>query len=177
MIAHLPSQREELSLGIPLDTGWEMASTPEPARPGNLSGLRFIPARVPGTAASALREQKAWHFGDGVRFDASEHWFRCRFEAAPVEPGEEIILSLGGIATVAEVWLNGEKILTSSSMFASHELDVSTLVRDRNELLIVCRSLSAALRERRRQAPAARWRTRVVAEQQLRWFRTTLLGL
>jgi len=176
MIAHLPAQREELSLCVPLDTGWEMASTPEPARLGNLSGLRFIPARVPGTVASALREQKAWHFGDGVRFDASEHWFRCRFEAAPAEPGEEIILSLGGIATVAEVWLNGEKILTSVSMFASHELDVSTLVRDRNELLIVCRSLSAALRERRRQAPAARWRTRVVAEQQLRWFRTTLLG-
>ncbi|HTD45531.1 MAG TPA: hypothetical protein VK687_15190 [Bryobacteraceae bacterium] len=176
MIAHLPAQREELSLCVPLDTGWEMASTPEPARPGNLSALRFIPARVPGTVASALRDQKAWHFGDGVRFDASEHWFRCRFEAAPAEPGEEIILSLGGIATVAEVWLNGEKILTSVSMFASHELDISTLVRDRNELLIVCRSLSAALRERRRQAPAARWRTRVVAEQQLRWFRTTLLG-
>jgi beta-mannosidase len=176
MIAHLPAQREELSLCIPLDTGWEMASTAEPAMPGNLSGLRFIPNRVPGTVASALREQKAWHFGDGVRFDASEHWFRCRFEASRAEPGEEIILRLGGIATVAEVWLNGEKILTSSSMFASHELDVSALVRDRNELLIVCRSLSAALRERRRQPPAARWRTRVVAEQQLRWFRTTLLG-
>ena len=176
MIAHLPIQREELSLSIPLDTGWEMASTAEPAMAANLSGLRFIPARVPGTVASALREQKAWQFGDGVRFDASEHWFRCRFDASPAEPGEEIILRLGGIATLAEVWLNGEEILTSSSMFASHDVDVSALVRERNELLIVCRSLSAALRERRRQPPTARWRTRVVAEQQLRWFRTTLLG-
>src|SRR5579863_540152 len=176
MIAHLPVRREELSLSIPLDIGWEMASTAEPATPGNLSGLRFTPARVPGTVASALREQKAWHFGDGIRFDASEHWFRCRFNAAPAEPGEQIILRLGGIATLAEAWLNGGKILTSVSMFACHEVDVSTLVRDCNELLIVCRSLSAALRERRRQPPVARWRTRVVAEQQLRWFRTTLLG-
>ena len=176
MIAHLPIAREELSLSIPLDTGWEIASTVETATPANLGGLRFTPAQVPGTVASALREQKAWHFGDGVRFDASEHWFRCRFDAAPAEPGEEIILRIGGIATVAEGWLNGEKILTSSSMFASHDVDVSALVQERNELSIVCRSLSAALRERRRQPPAARWRTRVVAEQQLRWFRTTLLG-
>src|ERR1700675_3805634 len=158
MIAHLPIQREELSLSIPLDTGWEMASTVEPSTPTHLGALRFIPARVPGTVASALREQKAWHFGDCVRFDASEHWFRCRFEAFPAEPGEEIILRLGGIATVAEVWLNGEKILTRNSMFASHDVDVSALVQERNELLIVCRSLSAALRERRRQPPAARWR-------------------
>ena len=176
MIAHLSTQREDLSLSIPLDTGWEMASTAEPAMAANLSGLRFIPARVPGTVASALREQKAWQFGDGVRFDASEHWFRCRFDAAPAEPGEEIILRLGGIATVAEVWLNGEEILISRSMFASHDVDVSKLVRERNELLIVCRSLSAALRQQRRQLPTARWRTRVVAEQQLRWIRTTLLG-
>jgi beta-mannosidase len=176
MIAHLPIQREELSLSVPLDTGWEMASTAEPALSANLSGLRFIPARVPGTVASALREQKAWHFGDRVRFDASEHWFRCRFDAAPAEPGEEIILRLSGIATVAEVWFNGEEILKSSSMFASHDVDVSALIGEHNELLIVCRSLSAALRERKRQPPAARWRTRVVAEQQLRWFRTTVLG-
>ena len=61
-------------------------------------------------------------------------------------------------------------------MFASHEVNVSTLVRERNELLIVCRSLEAAMRQQRRRQPFARWRTRVVAEQQLRWFRTTLLG-
>jgi hypothetical protein len=68
MIAHLPTEREELSLSIPLDTGWEMASAAEPAMPANLSELRFIPARVPGTVASALREQKAWHFGGWCSF-------------------------------------------------------------------------------------------------------------
>src|SRR6185312_14513842 len=31
-------------------------------------------------------------------------------------------------------------------------------------------------RERRRRLPVARWKTRLVAEQQLRWFRTTLFG-
>src|SRR5215467_455023 len=166
----------DLSVSLQLAEGWEMASTDEPATPETLSWLRFIPARVPGTVASVLREQKAWRMGDGVRFDASEHWFRCCFNAAPVEAGEELILRIGGIATVAAVWLNGEEILKSNSMFARHEVDVSAIVRDRNELLIACRRLSAALREQRGRQPAARWRTRVVAEQQLRWFRTTLLG-
>lgn len=156
----------KLSVSIPLNTGWEMAS----------SGEAFIPARAPGTVASALREQGTWKPGGGARLDASEHTFRCRFDAEPAEPGEELVLRFGGIATVAGVWLNGQKILTSESMFASHQVDVSAWVRDRNELLIVCRSLADAMRERRRAQPAARWRTRVVADQQLRWFRTTLLG-
>ncbi|HSR07750.1 MAG TPA: hypothetical protein VLM42_11415, partial [Bryobacteraceae bacterium] len=138
--------------------------------------MRFISAKVPGTVASVLREHKAWHIGDRIPFDSSEHWFRCRFEAEPIRQGEEIVLRFGGIATVSEVWLNGEAILKSNSMFASHEVAVSALIRERNELLIVCRSLTAAMREQRRQPPLPRWRTRVVSEQSLRWFRTTLLG-
>ena len=61
-------------------------------------------------------------------------------------------------------------------MFAAHDVDVTPLIGDHNELLIVCRSLAAAMRDRRRNAPIARWKTRVVAEAQLRWFRTTMLG-
>ena len=176
MIAAISDLREDVAVNIPLETGWEMASSPEPLAPTSAAALRFVSARVPGTVASALRDQKSWSLGSDIRFDASEHWFRCRFRADPVESGEEIILRLGGIATVGEVFLNGEKILQSNSMFASHEVNVSTIVRDQNELLILCRSLAAATRERRRQLPVARWKTRVIPEQQLRWFRTTLLG-
>jgi beta-mannosidase len=114
--------------------------------------------------------------GDGVRFDETYHLFRCRFASEPAAVNEKIFLRLGGIATLAEVRLNGERVLESDSMFASHEVDVSPLIRDRNELLIACYPLAAALRERRGSQPAARWRTRVVSHQQLRWFRTTLLG-
>jgi len=156
---------------IPLASGWEAA-----AGTGQDAPAEFLPATVPGTIASVLRQQKAWRHGDGRRFDESPHWFRCRFEAEPAARGEEVVLRFGGLATLAEVRLNGEPILESASMFASHEVDVSGLLRERNELLIEFAPLSSALRERRGRRPAARWRTRVVAEQQLRWFRTTLLG-
>jgi beta-mannosidase len=155
---------------------WEMACSDSPTTPATLSRLEFVPASVPGTTASALRKQGMWRLGDGSRFDDREYWFRCRFDSLAAERGEELILRFGGIATIADVWLNGEQIIQSSSMFATHDVNVSEMLREQNELLIACRSLSAAVRERRGREPAARWRTRVVADQQLRWFRTTLLG-
>src|ERR1019366_8929950 len=176
MTATVSIPAREISREIPLTAGWEVVSTAEPAAPATVAGLQFIPAQVPGTVASALRAQKAWRMGDRVRFDTAEHWFCCRFDAVPAEPGEEVILRLGGIATISEVWLNGEAILKSDSMFAAHEVDVSALIRDRNELMIVCRSLSRALLERRGRKTRGRSRARVVSDQQLRWFRTTLLG-
>ena len=164
------------SIRIPLTQGWQFAMAPEPATPATLNNLRFLPAHVPGTAASSLRAQGAWSNGDAVHFDAAECWFRCAFDAESAAAGEEIILEIAGIATLSDVWLNGEQILTSDSMFRSHKVDVSSLIRQRNELLIACRPLASKLREYRRQQPALRWRTRVVSEQQLRWFRTTILG-
>jgi beta-mannosidase len=153
-----------------------MASTADARTPDQLNDLRFIPAQVPGTVASALRAIGEWHRGSGQSFDNADYWFRCSFDAKAVEPGEEITLELDGIATLGEAWLNGRHILNSSSMFASHSVNISELIGERNELLIVCRSLARALRSRRGRSPQARWRTRVVGDQQLRWFRTTLLG-
>ena len=174
MTAPAAAASEAVSVEIPLAEGWEVASAGEPG--ADPARLQYIPAQVPGTVASALRARNAWRLGDGLRFDASDHWFRCRFEADPARVGEELCLRFGGIATVSEVWLNGQRILKSESMFASHEVNVSALVRESNELLIVCRSLAAALAEKRGRSPKPRWRTRVVSEPQLRWFRTTLLG-
>ena len=174
MIGAAPAAACDVLVPTPLTSGWELASAVDPA--AEPTGLRFVPAHAPGTVASVLRQHNGWHAGDGSRFDTSDHWFRCRFRAEPARAGEEIALQLGGIATIAEVRLNGEIILKSASMFAAHEVNVTSLVREENELVIVCRSLASALRERRGQRPWARWRTRVVLDPQLRWFRTTLLG-
>jgi beta-mannosidase len=176
MIASCSVPCQGMSLRVPLVAGWEMTSTEDARAQDQLDDLRFIPAQVPGTVASALRQQGAWHRESGRSLDAAEYWFRCRFDAEPAEQDEETVLEMDGIATLSEVWLNGQHILKSCSMFKSHRVDVSSIIGSRNELLIVCRSLSAALRARRGQPPQARWRTRVVNEQQLRWFRTTMLG-
>ncbi len=109
-------------------------------------------------------------------FVQDESVFRCTFHAEPAEQGEEVVLEFGGLAALSEVWLNGRKILESNSTFEPHRVDVSAIVRSRNELEIAGRSLTAAIKAKRGQAPHARWRTRIVSEPQVRWFRTTLLG-
>ena len=106
--------------------------------------------------------------------DAETWTFRTTFEASPAAPGEEVVLRLDGVATLAEVELNGERLLDVESMFEAHEVDVGDRLRGTNELVIRCLPLTAALEVPRK--PRARWRTNLVADGRLRWFRTMILG-
>jgi beta-mannosidase len=141
--------------------------------PGELAGDE-IPAQVPGTAAGALAAAGRWRSGDDRDFDAHDWWFRTTFTAEAAASGEQVVLALDGLATLAEVYLNGELVLTSESMFAAHRIDVGGTLRGENELAICCRALAPKLAERRR--PRARWRTRLVTHGNQRFFRTMLLG-
>lgn len=129
----------------------------------------WMPATVPSTIASVLRA--AGHLDIGRDFDREDVWYRARFVLAPAAPGEEIVLVCEGLATVADVWLNGAPLFTSESMFVAHErpLDIEGDV----ELAIRFRALAPLLGQKR---PRPRWRVPMITEQQLRWFRTTLLG-
>jgi beta-mannosidase len=127
----------------------------------------WIPARVPGTVAGALRDAGL----PAEDLDGSEWWFRTRF-ARPA--GGEHVLCLDGVATVSEVLLNGVVVDRCDSMFATRHVDVAAQLEDDNELVIHCLALAPLLAQRRK--PRARWRTQVVADGNLRWFRTAILG-
>lgn len=85
---------------------------------------------------------------------------------------EELVVGCDGLATLADVWLDGELLLTSDNMFLSHERVVDA-AGARHELVIRCKALDTALAARR---PRPRWKTPMMENQQLRWFRTTVLG-
>lgn len=164
---------------LTLTGGWEVASLPRDAAtaPDALASAAcgWMPAVVPGTVASALRARGAFDWDSVPDFDALDWWYRTRFadDAGDAGPDAIRVLRLEGLATLADVWLNGTHVLRSEDMFATHEIDVTAIVRPENELLVRFESLRGAL-ERRRPRPA--WRTRLTEHQQLRWFRTTLLG-
>lgn len=162
---------------VALDAGWELCALAPGAaeNPAALSSqtLNWHAAQVPGTAASSLQAAGLWNLDTPRVFDAEDWWFRVRFKAPAHRPGDKVLLHFGGIATVAQVWLNGQSILESDNMFHSHLIDVGTLLTADNELLLCCRALEPLLRARR---PRPRWRTPMVEQQQLRWIRTTLLG-
>ena len=138
------------------------------------AGLDWTPARVPCTAASALRDAGKWDLDRAERrFDAEDWWFRTTFAAAPTRADEECWLCFDGLATVAEVWLNGALLLNADGMFTGHACRVDGALEAVNRLAIRFRSLDALLAVKR---PRPRWRVPMLAHQQLRWFRTTLLG-
>lgn len=162
----------------PLAEGWEVAV----CAPGEASGpdaaslaqLRWISCGAPKPAAAALRDRGDWSLdGPPRRFDAEDWWYRLRFATARAEAGEELWLCFDGLATVAEAWLNGQPLLSAKGMFTAHERRVDSLLRSDNELLLRCHALDALLAAKR---PRPRWRAPMVEHQQLRWYRTTLLG-
>ncbi len=138
------------------------------------TGTEPLPARVPGTVAGVLRDAGLWRPGELRDLDAEEWWFATRFPGEPAGPGEEVLLRLDGIATVAEVHVNGERVAEGASMFRPLTVDVGAILAGDNELAIRCLPLHDLLAEPRK--PRARWRTRLVADGNLRFFRTTLLG-
>ena len=100
-----------------LAEAWELAagaagSVREPGKA--LHALEWKPSVVPATAAASLRRAGAWSLDGPTRdFDADDWWFRTRFAAQPPAAGEQLWLCFDGLATIAEVWLNGVRILTT----------------------------------------------------------------
>ena len=162
-------------------TEWLCASTTPGTvdAPGDLAGAvgEWTPATVPGTAAGALRSAGATD-PPLERLDGRDWWFVGRF-AGPGGPGAPTtdpdggwLLELDGLATLADVWLNGRHLLRSESMFSSWRIPVESLGAD-NELCLRFAALTPVLEQRR---PRPRWRPQGMSSQNLRWIRTSLLG-
>lgn len=152
-----------------LGDGWSLTITAPGAvaTPTCLGSItNWIDAPVPGTAAQALRDAGRWSLDAPTPLHNSDIWYRLRFEG-----GGPRTLRLGGLATIAEIWLNGERLLYSDSMFLEQALEVA--LRGENELCLAFRALHPALATKKGRG---RWRTRLAEPANLRFARTTLLG-
>ena len=99
--------------------------------------------------------------------DEDDHWFRTQFTAPDHAPS----VTLLGLATICDVFVDGDFIVRSESMFARHHVPVAP---GKHELAICARALTPALAG---PWPArARWRTKIVTDNNLRWIRSSLLG-
>ncbi len=138
--------------------GWTLQSTPAGAvaSPGEL-GKGGVAALVPGTVASALALPLDHH----VDIEGQDWWYRCRFVAS----GERLVFD--GLATVAEIWLDGVLVARSANMFRALAIPLSP---GEHELAIALRSIPRVKR------PRPRWKTNLVSDQDLRWTRTSLMG-
>jgi beta-mannosidase len=163
---------DALQRELALYDGWELTRVAASAAdtPEQLVALpaTWLPAAVPGTVATADPEAAR-----SLELDTWDHWYRCTFPASLVPACARTLLCLDGLATFADVYLNGQLLVRSTNMFEPLVLDVSTLLQPNNQLHIRFRALALRLRER---GSRGRWPTRLVSERNLRFVRTTLLG-
>ncbi len=156
----------------PLTEGWAMRVTAAGAFPEPLGGVGenggppWLPAPVPGTAVQALRAAGMLSLDRPPPLHDQDVWYRTRLTGEGPRR-----LRFQGLATIAEVWLDGERILSSDSMFQTHEVPVT--LRGEHTLSIVFRALNPVLKAQRGRG---RWRVRLAERAGLRAVRTTLLG-
>jgi beta-mannosidase len=118
----------------------------------------WLPARVPGCVHTDLIRNKRipdpfWAANElGVQWIEERDWeYRAYFSVPASLLGEdEVDLVSGGLDTVAEVHLNGERILESDNMFHGHRVPVKARLRaGRNEMRVLFGSAMAYIRSRR----------------------------
>jgi beta-mannosidase len=129
---------------------------------------------TPQPVAAALAAAGRWSLDGPVRdFDSEVWWYEGTFDA-PEDLDAPWQLGLDGLATLATVWLNGVLLLSSHNMFRRWVLPAQAHLRPgTNTVWMRFDALNTALTQRR---PRPRWRVPMLSQQQLRWWRTTLLG-
>lgn len=154
----------------PLATGWlmtvcEPAAATTAAEAERLEG--WLPAPVPGTAEQALQAAGRLDASMPSGLHDKDVWYRVDFATRGPE-----CLHFEGLATQAELFLDGAFVLASRSMFLG--VDVPCPHPGDHRLLVRFPSLAVTLAAAK--GPRPRWRPMMITPGTLRLVRTTALG-
>jgi beta-mannosidase len=155
----------------PLEQGWTLLVTEAGGHtdPSQIHRpAARIPATVPGTVAGALCDAGLFDRHKPHPLHDKDAWY---FRSLEGEAPGPTVLRFEGLATIAEIYVNGVLKATSDSMFES--LDVAVELSGHDDLAICFRALQPHLDKR---GPRARWRPQMMDQQGLRLVRTTPLG-
>ncbi len=106
--------------------------------------------------------------------DSFDHHYRIQLDAREVAQGARITARLPVVATIGTISWNGEVIAESQTSFVPVTVDLTDRIVDGGTLDVCCHALSEWLGSTKRQRP--RYRSRLVADQRLRFARASLLG-
>lgn len=154
-----------------LDQGWTLVLDESGTftHPSELpDAASCLPAPVPGTVASALEAAGRFDRMRAFPLNTQDAWYRLSLSGEDTGPA---ILRFEGLATLADIWLNGELLLSTGSMFERYDVPVDLTGKD--ELAIRFRALAPHFET---AGPRARWRPQMINARGLRLLRTTLLG-
>ncbi len=131
---------------------------------------RQIPAPVPGTVAEALENAGRFDRAHPVSLNDRDFWYLAALDSQPPGPAR---LLLDGLATIAEVYVNGRLVLESVSQFIAHDVSVVLKGHGQDQIAICFRALNPRLKS---SGPRARWRPQMITPPGMRLIRATALG-
>nr|WP_300339568.1 hypothetical protein [Actinomyces sp.] len=145
-----------------LDSGWQLSLLDGPL-PADLATRLRLPATVPATVPGCVHTDllDAGLIPDPLDGDNEERlkWmWRCdwryatTFDAAVLAEGEHAELAFDGLDTIAVVTLNGTEVGRTDNQFRSYHFDVTHLLREEgNELVVDFTSALNVAEERARR--------------------------
>jgi len=133
----------------------------------------WLKTHCPGTVADTLLKAGSGATEQLTQLDSLDWWYHGVFSLSQEAAATEWHLVCDGLATLADVWLNGMLLGTASNMHRQHRLKAAQSRSGKNDLHIRFRSIAAHLAAKRERP---RWRAPMLVQQQLRHIRTTLLG-
>ena len=135
---------------LSLNGEWALYYAPEKGgkeeafRPDMLQVWPRVKANVPGNCERALVDAGVMGdpYWDEQQLDAAKYeyyqWiYETGFDAPAAQPGARVFLRFDGIDTIADIYLNGAHLLRAENMFVEHEADVTNLLRETDNRLIV----------------------------------------
>ncbi|MCW8876238.1 MAG: hypothetical protein OQK51_04190, partial [Kangiellaceae bacterium] len=131
------------------------------------------PAKVPGTVPMTVKNEEPDCLQPQLDYHDFNWVYKTRIDSSILASITSPKLVFEGLATLCDVWLNGEHALSTDNMFRRYEFDLSSHRHASIELVLVFRSVNDFLQQRR---PRPRWKTKLVDNQQMRWIRATVLG-
>lgn len=153
------------ALSISDCAGWQLASTAPGVEPGATDWYP-IPAARPVNALLNEGALDQLPRRAVIRPGMRDWWYRLDL---PTDQPRDAVLRLGNLATLYDVWVDDQRVLSGSNMFITGHLPLPASAQ---QLTLCFRSLGQALSERK---PRPQWKTGLV-NNNLRWVRTSLLG-
>lgn len=155
---------------ISLDGDCEYFSTPagQFAHPQDIhENTVYLAANIPSVVSQFT------HLGhDKAELDNLDHWYKIQFKHTD-NASKRSVLTLNGLLTICDIYLNNTLILSTANAFIPHSVDISQQLEENNVLFLCFRALKPRYQARH---PRPKFITRFVNERNLRFFRTPVIG-
>lgn len=163
-----PSTASDVVISLDGDCQYFSTAAGQFAHPQDIEeSTVYLPGKIPSVVSQLTSSDHT-----SADLDSLDHWYKIQFRHTE-NASKRSVLTLNGLLTICEVYLNDTLILSAANAFHPHTVDVDRQLKEDNVLFLCFRALKPLYQARH---PRPKYITRFVNERNLRFFRTPVLG-